>query len=138
MPRNQLMRREFHSPSPTMRELAIVLFRQRKVFAMVAALVLGGAELYALMGSGYQARMKILVRRGRADAPVTAQENAPVDASRMVISEEELNSEVELLKDSDVLRKVVEANKLGGRDWLHFLRLGEDRAARVERAARRL
>ena len=124
--------------SPTLRELAMVLFRQRRVFVWTAGLVLVAAMLYAFAGTQYQAHMKILVRRGRADAPVTAQENAPVDLARMAITEEELNSEVELLKDDEVLRKVVEANDLGGRDWFHFLRLGEGNAERLERAARRL
>jgi len=82
--------------------------------------------------------MKILVRPGRADAPVSAQENAPLDLTRLAIAEEELNSEVELLRDDEVLRRVVEEDGLGGRDWLHFLRLNEGHAERVERAARRL
>ena len=82
--------------------------------------------------------MKVLVRRGRADAPVSAAENAPLDLTRMEITEEELNSEVELLRDDEVLRRVVEETGVGGRDWFHFLRLGEGNAERVERAARRL
>ena len=56
----------------------------------------------------------------------------------MGITEEELNSEVELLRDHDVLRKVVEQNRSGGRDWLHVLHLREGRAQRIERATRRL
>jgi uncharacterized protein involved in exopolysaccharide biosynthesis len=79
-----------------------------------------------------------LVRRGRADAPVSAGENAPLDLTRVAMTEEELNSEVELLRDEDVLREAVEHDGLGGRDWLHFLRPGEGQAQRVERAARRL
>jgi uncharacterized protein involved in exopolysaccharide biosynthesis len=82
--------------------------------------------------------MKVLVRRGRADAPVSAAENAPLDLTRIAITEEELNSEVELLRDDEVLRRVVLETRVGGRDWLHFLRLGEGNAERVERAARRL
>ena len=82
--------------------------------------------------------MKILVRPGRADAPVSAQENAPLDLTHLAITEEELNSEVELLRDDEVLRKVVQQNRLGGRDWLHFLRMGEGPEQRAERAARRL
>jgi len=54
------------------------------------------------------------------------------------ITEADLNSEVELLKDDEILRQVVEANHLVRRDWLHLLRPGEDRAAQVERATRRL
>jgi len=120
-----------------MRELAMVLFRQRRVFVRVSGVVLVLAILYALLGTKYQANMKVLVRRGRADAPVSATEDAPIDLTRMAITEEELNSEVELLRDDEVLRKVVEETGTG-RDWFHFLRLGEGNAERVERAARRL
>jgi uncharacterized protein involved in exopolysaccharide biosynthesis len=116
----------------------MVLFRQRRVFVCVSGLVLAAAVLYLFVGARYRAEMKILVRPGRADAPVSAQENAPLDLTRLAISEEELNSEVELLRDDEVLRRVVEENGLGGRDWLHFLRLNEGHAERVERAARRL
>lgn len=123
---------------PTLRELAMVLFRQRRVFAFVAVLVFGMAVFYGIGGARYQAHMKILVRPGRADAPVSAGENAPLDLTHLAISEEDLNSEVELLRDNEVLRKVVQENKLGGRDWLHFLRLGEGPDQRAERAARRL
>jgi len=116
----------------------MVLFRQRRVFVCVSGLVLAAAILYLFVGARYRADMKILVRPGRADAPVSAQENAPLDLTRLGIAEEELNSEVELLRDDEVLRRVVEEDGLGGRDWLHFLRLGEGHAERVERAARRL
>ena len=136
MPEADAIRRQ--DELPTLRELATVLFRQRRVFICVSALVFGAAIFYAVAGERYQARMKILVRPGRADAPVSAQENAPLDLTRLAITEEDLNSEVELLQDDEVLRKVVLENGLGGRDWLHFLRLGEGRDQRVERAARRL
>ncbi len=124
--------------TPTMRELVMVLFRQRRVFVCVSGLVLAIAVLYAFTGTKYQANMKVLVRRGRADAPVSLAESAPLDLTRMAITEEELNSEVELLRDDEVLRRVVEETGIGGRDWLHFLRLSEGKAQRVERAARRL
>jgi len=116
----------------------MVLFRQRGVFVCVSGLVLAMAVLYAFTGAKYEANMKVLVRRGRADAPVSTAESAPLDLTRMEITEEELNSEVELLRDDEVLRRVVEETGVGGRDWLHFLRLNEGHAERVERAARRL
>jgi uncharacterized protein involved in exopolysaccharide biosynthesis len=56
----------------------------------------------------------------------------------MAVTEEELNSEVELLRDDEVLRRVVQETGIGGRDWFHFLRMDEGNAERVERAARRL
>ncbi len=132
------LRRSEQTPIPTLRDLAMVLFRQRKVFVCVSGAVLLAAVLYAFAGTTYQANMKVLVRRGRADAPVTAEENAPLDLTRTAITEEELNSEVELLRDDEVLRRVVEETGVGGRDWLHFLRRGEGKAERDERAARRL
>lgn len=125
-------------PTPTARELAMVLFRRRKVFAWVAGMVLVVAVLYGVTGAKYEAHMKVLVRPGRADAPVSSQQNAPLDLTRLASTEEELNSEVELLRDDEVLRRVVDENGLGGRDWLHFLRMSEGREERVERAARRL
>lgn len=123
---------------PTVRELAMVLFRQRRAFVWVATVVFAGAVLYALVGTKYEASMKILVRRGRADAPVSSGENAPLDLTHLAVTEEELNSEVELLRDDDVLRRVVEETGIGGRDWFHFLRMHEGHAERVERAARNL
>src|ERR1700727_1400876 len=114
------------SVSPTLREMTIILFRQRAIFLGVAGVVLLMAVLYALAGSTYRSQVRVLVRRGRADPPVTAQPNAPPDFSRVEVSEEELNSEVELLKDDDVLKRVVQANDLAAHDWLRWLRPQED------------
>jgi uncharacterized protein involved in exopolysaccharide biosynthesis len=133
-----LTRRTVPAPTPTLRELALVLFRRRAVFLWVAGLVMAAVLLYAFAGPRYQAEMKLMVRPGRADAPVSAEENAPLDLTRVAMTDEELNSEAELIRDGDVLRSVVEANGVGGRDWLHFLRMSEGHAQRVERAARQL
>jgi len=139
MPDEDLIRRRVEASTPTMRELATVLFRRRKVFVCASGLVLAATVLYLFAGARYEAHMTVMVRPGRADAPVSAQANAPLDLTHLGITEEELNSEVELLRDDEVLRKVVEQNGLAGRrDWFHFLRLGEGPAERVERAARRL
>lgn len=131
-------RNEENSAPPTARELATVLFRQGKIFLGLFGLVFVLTLIYAFAGAAYRAQVKILVRRGRADPPVAAQPNAPPDFSRVEVTEEELNSEVELLKDDDVLRRVVEANNLEAHDWLRWLRPGEERAARVQRAAKKL
>ena len=133
-----LIRNRPQPSTPTLRELAMVLFRQRRVFVSISCLVFAVAVLYAAVGTKYQASMKVLVRRGRADAPVTSAENAPLDLTRMATTEEDLNSEVELLRDEEVLRKVVEQTGLGGHDWLHFLRPHENHAEQVERRARQL
>jgi uncharacterized protein involved in exopolysaccharide biosynthesis len=132
------IRGRYDTPAPTLRELAMVLFRRRRVFIGFSAVVMATVVLYAFAGARYQAHLKILVRPGRADAPVSAQENAPLDLTRLAATEEEFNSEVELLRDDEVVHKVVEESCLGGRDWLHFLRFGESREQRIERIARRL
>ncbi|MGB7132509.1 MAG: hypothetical protein WBD59_16980 [Candidatus Sulfotelmatobacter sp.] len=124
--------------SPTVRELAMLLFRQGKVFVFASGLVFFLAVVYAFAGTSYRAHLRVLVRRGRSDPPATGQPNAPLDFSRVEVTEEELNSEAELLKDDDVLRRVAEANDLAAHDWLRWLRPREDQAARVEGAAKKL
>ncbi len=116
----------------------MVLFRRRKVFVCVSGAVLTAAILFAFVGTEYEAHLNVLLRRGRANAPVSVEQNAPLDLTRMEITEEELNSEVELVRDDEVLHSVVQETGIGGRDWLHFLRPGEGNAERVERAARQL
>ncbi|HEX3821459.1 MAG TPA: hypothetical protein VHW45_14080 [Candidatus Sulfotelmatobacter sp.] len=133
-----LIRGWIQPTTPTARELAMVLFRQRRVFVGAFVVIFVAAVLYAVFGTTYQAKMKVLVRRGRADAPITAGENAPLDLTRIATTEEDLNSEVELLRDDEVMRTVVEETGAGGRDWLHILYSGESRAEDVERRARRL
>ena len=133
-----LIRNEESSPSPTMRELVMVLFRQRTLFLVVSSVVFALAVIYACAGTTYRAELRVLVRRGRADPPVTPQPNAPPDFSRVEVSEEELNSEVELLKDDDVLRGVVQASDLAAHDWLRWIRPHEKQEARVERAVKKL
>lgn len=132
------IRRGLEIPSPTARELAMVLFRQKRVFVWVSGVILLVTLIHSFFGPRFQSHMKIMVRKGRADTVATGRENAPVDMARLTITEEDLNSEVELLKDDEILRQVVEANNLVRRDWFHLLRPGEGRAAQVERATRRL
>ena len=109
-----------------------------RLFVGVSGLVFALAVVYAFAGATYRAHLRVLVRRGRVDPPAAAQQNAAPDFSRVEVTEEELNSEVELLKDDDVLRRVVAANDLAARDWLRWLRPHEEAAARTERAAKKL
>jgi uncharacterized protein involved in exopolysaccharide biosynthesis len=131
-------RKAEESAAPTMRELAIILFRHRTLFLSVFGLILVLSTVHVFTGTSYRSQVRVLVRRGRADPPLTAQQNAPPDFSRVEVTEEELNSEVELLKDDDVLRRVVIDNNLQEHDWLRWLRPHEEQAARVQRAAKRL
>jgi uncharacterized protein involved in exopolysaccharide biosynthesis len=131
-------RKQEEAVSPTMRELVTVLFRQGKLFVGVSGLIFILALVYAFAGATYRAHVRMLVRRGRVDPPAAAAANAPPDFSRVEVTEEELNSEVELLKDDDVLRQVARENDLAAHDWLGWLRPHEEEAARLERAAKKL
>lgn len=94
-------------PAPTLRDIVTVPFRQGRA-------MLGGSALavIAVIVSGfwipkYDAHMKILVRRQRSDAMVTTSASAPNQFVSDQVSEEDLNTEVELLNSEDLLRKVV-------------------------------
>ena len=93
-------------PLPTLREIAAVFFRQRRVIlgSFVAVIVLVLASGIWMLK--YEAHMKFLVLRQRTDAVVTASANAPSQDTG-AITEEDLNSEVELLRSDDLLRNVV-------------------------------
>lgn len=107
MPEAGLIRNSRTAPSPTLRELAAILFRQSRFVAASFALVFLATMLYALLSPRYEAHLKVLLRRGRSDPVVSPQPATLADFTRSEISEGELNSEVELLRDEDLLRQVV-------------------------------
>jgi uncharacterized protein involved in exopolysaccharide biosynthesis len=115
----------------------MVLFRQRVyvigTFLMVTAAIL----VYGICFPSYRAEMKLLVGKGRADPPVVPQATA-FDYSRYEVSEEELNSEVQLLQDADVLRPVVVKTGLDGGAGPLWVRTTDKGEARIARAVRRL
>jgi uncharacterized protein involved in exopolysaccharide biosynthesis len=97
--------------------------------------ILAGAILAAIfLPSKYQADTKLLVKRERADAVITPGETAPV-MFRDTVSEEELNSEVELIHSEDVLRQVVTACGLDRKrsllSFVNFKDTAEDRIAKA-------
>ena len=122
-------------PLPTLRDIAAVIFRQRRVtlgsFVAVIALVL----LSGIWMRRYEAHMKFLVLRQRTDAVVTASANAPAPDSG-AITEEDLNSEVELIRSNDLLRQVVLATNLQARSLSIFGHSNDETA--VASAVRKL
>lgn len=93
----------------TLRDIVAPVFRHRRLATLLFVGIFIGAILaMLLLPRKYEAEMKILVIRDRVDAAVTPNPDSPVAAqSGQVISEEDLNSEVELLKSRDLLEKVV-------------------------------
>jgi uncharacterized protein involved in exopolysaccharide biosynthesis len=92
---------------PTLRDIATPLFRHPKLVVLTFLVLLLGTVLgIFLLPEDYEAKMKILVKRERVDAPVSPGREA-VMSNPGGVTEEELNSEVELLKSRDLLEKVV-------------------------------
>lgn len=98
----------------TSRDALMPVFRQKRLATIVFIGVFAGAFAGALLAPRkYEAEMKILVNRDRVDSVVTPAPDAPVSAApEPVVTDEDLNSEVELLKSRDLLEQVVMACKL--------------------------
>ena len=124
--------------TPTLREFVAVLFRQKALIEASFVIIFFAVMLYGAVFPSYRAEMKVLVRRGRVDPPMAPQPTALSEFSRYDITEEELNSEVQLLQDQDVLRQVVLATKLdeSERPLIQFREKTGD--AQVMRAVHRL
>jgi uncharacterized protein involved in exopolysaccharide biosynthesis len=96
--------------SPTRRDLLAIAFRHRRLMMLSFLGILSGAILAALLQPNrYEAEMKILVKPGRVD---TVAEASAQPQFAPQVTEEELNSEVELLKSRDLLEKIVLASHL--------------------------
>ena len=94
-------------PSLTSRELAAALFRRPRLMVSSFAVVLLTVMVVVLFSARYESHFKVLLRRGRFDSVISAQPTSMMDLTRPEITEEEINSEVELLRDEDLLKQVV-------------------------------
>ena len=124
-------RRERRASGPTARDVAAIIFRQKKILLVSFVVILLGVVLSGVLMPKYQAQMKILVRRERVDPVVTSQSNSPPQFGREEVTESELNSEVELLNSRDLLQKVVRATGLHDRQ-------SGDEEVRIAKAVRQL
>jgi uncharacterized protein involved in exopolysaccharide biosynthesis len=118
---------------PTARDVFAVLFRQRRTILIAFAVVLIAAAASGLWVPKYETKMKILVRRQRTDEIVTASTNAPSQTFNDQVSEEDLNSEVELINSGDLLRQVVISTGLSGVQGLPTDQASEIRIAKAVR-----
>jgi uncharacterized protein involved in exopolysaccharide biosynthesis len=132
--------KRFSAPtSPTLRDVLMIVFRHPVLFVGAFLVVFTGSVSYGWLRPCYQAHMKILLRRGRVDPMVTSEQRTSVEFSRSDISEEELNSEAELLRDQDLLQAVVKENALDSPARLSWLPWRKDtREIRMARAIRSL
>jgi uncharacterized protein involved in exopolysaccharide biosynthesis len=91
----------------TPRDLAAVLFRRLKLMTFAfLAIFLGTAAVTFMLPKKYEASMKILVKHERPEPLITA-DAGPTNTTIRDVTQEDLNSEVELLRSRDLIEKVV-------------------------------
>src|ERR1700723_3153568 len=87
----------------TLRDIVTPLFRRRKLLLWTFLGLLVATVLAVIwVPADYQAETKILVKHDRVDAAVSSGRDDAI-ANPEDVTEEELNSEVELLKSRDLL-----------------------------------
>lgn len=108
-----------HRPySFTARDVAAIGFRHKKVLILCfVGVVLGVALSTLVLPTKYRSETKLLVKRERVDPVITPDKNAPL-TFHDTVSEEEINSEVELITSQDVLQKVVTTCGLDKKKWI--------------------
>jgi uncharacterized protein involved in exopolysaccharide biosynthesis len=124
------------------RDFVLPLRRRKRALIVTFLVVLAGIILLSLLsGPSYQSHMAILVDLQRFDPVVSTGATSQVVTTSSPVTEEEINSEVELLGSSDVLQQVVIANDLwkpNGFSLMDLLRPGQTREDRIARATKTL
>jgi uncharacterized protein involved in exopolysaccharide biosynthesis len=123
----------------TMRDLFMIGFRQcRLIINTFLGIVSVAVVIAFLLPRKYEAQMKILVKHERAQSLVSPEREAAV-LWRTEVSEEELQSEAELIRSRDLLTKVVVACDLQDPGTIFFWKKGGDNVdQRVSRAVLKL
>jgi len=141
---NDIILSEYREPGHhlTMRDIVQVGFRHQRALLVCFSAVVVASVLYCLCFlPKYESETKILLTRDRVDPILTPAQQAPT-LVRDSITEEDVNSEVEILLSADVLRKVVTDCGLDQHPASLFSRIFRfvntgpmDRGAQIEAAA---
>jgi uncharacterized protein involved in exopolysaccharide biosynthesis len=125
-----------NSPTRTLftpRDLAATLFRRPRLVSSSFIVLLLGSILIVFFSARYESHFKVLLRRGRLDPMASSLPSSVMDFTHPEITEEELNSEVELLRDHDLLTRAVEIAAL-----IPAATPDVERAAEVEHTVRKV
>lgn len=118
---------------PSIRDCAAVFFRHTWLLKISFLLAFAGGIAYWIISPSYEARMKLLIRHGRIDPAISPTQTVPPMPEQVLVSEEELNSQSELLRDDDILRTIAIDTGLADKgSWIGYL----TRATPEERIAR--
>jgi uncharacterized protein involved in exopolysaccharide biosynthesis len=133
---------EYASSDISLRDLVAPLFRRKRLMWFSFPVLFAVFVVLGLLTTHrFESSMAILVNRERFDPLVTPESTSGMILASNPVTEEEINSEVELLKSSDVLEKVVLANGLAdnpGFSLLAMLHPGQTTQDRVARAVKAL
>ena len=123
----------------TLRDLVGPMFRYHRLLltSFVAIFVLTMVVI-ARRPKEYRAQMTVLLSHERVDPVVTTEATRENTGGYSPVTEEEINSEAELLKSQDVLQKVVLANGLQNAKPGRFSSAPESEAVRIDGAVQRL
>ena len=97
MEQQLVIREEQAGLSLTLRDVVVMGFRHKLLLLLCFFGILVGVVLFVLVWPNYQSQTEFLLRRDRVDPVVTPGQNTPMLVNNAV-TEEELNSEVELIK----------------------------------------
>jgi polysaccharide chain length determinant protein (PEP-CTERM system associated) len=125
------------SNSFSVRDGASALFRRRALVLFIFLAVLAGAiAVTVLLPNRYSARMKILVKNQRVDLAITPEASSGGAAPTIEneVSENQINSEIELLTSNDLLTQVVNETGLAKADSGGWFGKPAPEAVRVEKA----
>ncbi len=123
----------------TLRDLLAIGFRHKRSFLLCFFGVLAGSIVAMfVVPPTYESKSEILVKRERVDPVVSAEKNSPLQV-REDVTEEEINSEANLITSADVLRKaVVDSGLQNKKGFLSFIDLGSNQDAKIAKAVDRL
>jgi uncharacterized protein involved in exopolysaccharide biosynthesis len=130
----------------SVRDIASVMFRHKLLIcATFLAVALGTAVFTFLSPNEYESRMKILVKNTRSDVPITPERTNGSTSNYFDndVSENQINSEIELLTSEDLLKQVATEAGLYGSNVSLSAKLGlkqtpSSQATQIEEASKRL
>ncbi len=89
------------------RDVVAIGFRHRLLLMATFLVALFGVGAWGLWNRDYESKMALLVNRERVDPLISPEQNPAARYQAGIVTEEELNSETQLLTSDDLLRKVV-------------------------------
>jgi uncharacterized protein involved in exopolysaccharide biosynthesis len=118
----------------TLRDLLAIGFRHKRAFLLCfAGILLGTIAAVLVLPATYDSTAQVVVKRERVDPIVSTQKNDPTQIVGEV-TEEELNSEAQLILSEDVLRKAVVDSGLDKKKSLLSALFGESDEQKISKA----